>query len=143
MLVRCAASGYVGGAVAGFEDFGDGGLDGGGVLFEGGGVAKDHCGGEDCAERVGFAGAGDVGGGAVDGFVEVDLAADGGRGQHAEGAGDDAGFVGEDVAEEVFGEDDVEVSWRVHDVHGHGVDELVFESDAGIVLGDFGDGGAP
>ena len=44
------------------------------------------------------------------GLVEVDCAADGGRRQHAEGAGDDAGFVGEDVAEEVLGEDDVEVT---------------------------------
>ena len=70
-------------------------------------------------------------------------AADGGGGEHAEGAGDDAGLVGEDVAEEVLGEDDVEVAGDVHDVHGHGVDELVLEGDVGVVLGDFGDGGAP
>ncbi len=77
------------------------------------------------------------------GFVEIDGAADGGRGQHAERAGDDAGLVGEDVAEEVLGEDDVEVARDVHDVHRHGVDELVFECDVGVVLGDFSDGGAP
>ena len=69
--------------------------------------------------------------------------ADGGRGQHAERAGDDAGLVGEDVAEEVLGEDDVEVAGDVHDVHRHGVDKLVLEGDVGVVLGDFGDGGAP
>ncbi len=28
-------------------------------------------------------------------------------------------------------------------MHRHGVDELVFEGDVGVVLGDFGDGGAP
>ena len=31
----------------------------------------------------------------------------------------------------------------VHDVHRHGVDELVLEGDVGVVLRDFGDGGAP
>ena len=114
-----------------------------GVLLETGGVAQDHGGGEDGAERVGLACAGDVGGGAVDGLVEIDCAADGGRGQHAERAGDDAGLVGEDVAEEVFGEHDVEVARDVHEVHRHGVDELVLERDVGVVLCDFGDGGAP
>ena len=77
------------------------------------------------------------------GLVEIDLAADGGRGQHAERAGDDAGLVGEDVAEEVLGEHDVEVARDVHDVHRHGVDELMFERDVGIVFRDLGDGGAP
>ena len=80
---------------------------------------------------------------AVHGLVEIDGSADGGRGQHAEGAGDDAGLVGEDVAEEVLGEDDIEVARGVHDVHRHGVDELVLEGDFGVVFGDFGDGGAP
>ena len=105
-----------------------------GFALELGGVAQHHGGGEDGAERVGFAGAGDVGGGAVDGLVEVDLAADGGRRQHAERAGDDAGLVGEDVAEEVFGEHDVEVARDVHQVHGHGVDELMLDGDVGVVL---------
>ncbi len=70
----------------------------------------------------------------MDGLVEVDRAADGGRRQHAERAGDDAGLVGEDVAEEVLGEDDVEVARDVHEVHRHGVDELVLEGDVGVVL---------
>ena len=39
------------------------------------------------------------------------------------------GLVGEDVAEEVFGENDIEVAGDVHEVHGHGVDELVFYGD--------------
>ena len=138
-----SAAGDVGGAVAGGEDFLDGGLDGLRVLLEVGGVAEDHGGGEDGAEGVGFAGAGDVGGGAVDGLVEVDLAADGGGGEQAERAGDDGGLVGEDVAEEVFGEDDVEVARGVHEVHGHGVDELVLERDVGVVGAELGDGGAP
>ena len=90
-----------------------------------------------------FPGAGNVGGGAVYRLVEIDLAADGGGGKEAEGAGDDGGLVGEDVAEEVFGEDDVEVARRVHEVHGHGVDELVLEGDVGVVAAEIGDGGAP
>src|ERR1700735_4266625 len=77
------------------------------------------------------------------GFKEIEGAADGGRGKHAERAGDDTGFVGEDVAEEVLGEDDVEVARDVHDVHRYGVDELMLKGDGGIVFGDFGDGGAP
>ena len=79
----------------------DGGFDGGGFLLEVGGVAEHHGGGEDRAEGVGFSRARNVWGRAMHRFEEVDLAADGGRGEHAEGAGDDAGFVGEDVAEEV------------------------------------------
>ena len=67
------AAGDVGGAVAGVEDLVDGGFDGVGVLLEVGGVAQDHGGGEDGSEGVGLAGAGDVGRGAVDGLVEVDL----------------------------------------------------------------------
>src|ERR1700733_7780793 len=76
-------------------------------------------------------------------LVAIDRAAYGRRGQHAEGAGDDAGLVGEDVAEEVLSEDHVEVAGDVHDVHRHGVDELVFEGDGGVFLRYFGYGGAP
>src|ERR1035437_7112132 len=73
----------------------------------------------------------------------MDGAADGGRGQHADRAGDDGGLVREDVAEEVFGEHDVEVARNVHQVHGHRVDELELERDRGVVLGDLGDGVSP
>ncbi len=55
VLVGCVAAGDVGGAVAGVEDVADGGFDGGGVLLQVGGVAQDHGGGEDGAERVGLA----------------------------------------------------------------------------------------
>ena len=137
------AAGYVCRAIACVEDRVYGLFDGAGVLLEVGGVAKDHGGGKDRAEGVRLAGSGDVGSAAVHGFVEIDRSADGGRRKHAERASDDAGFVGEDVSEEVLGEDHVEVPGDVHDVHRHGVDELVFEGNVGIVLGDLGDGGAP
>ena len=60
MLVGGIAAGDVGSAVAGGEDFAYGGFDGGGVLFEVGGVAEDHRGGEDRAEGVGLAGSSDI-----------------------------------------------------------------------------------
>ena len=60
-LAGLLAARDVGGAVAGVENLVDGLLDGFRVLFEVGGVAKDHRGGEDRAERIGLAGAGDVG----------------------------------------------------------------------------------
>ena len=71
MLAGCVAAGDVGRAMAGVEDLGDRVLDGGGVCLEVGGVAQDHGGGEDRAERVGLASAGDVGRGAVDRFVKI------------------------------------------------------------------------
>src|SRR5215472_1984710 len=142
-VCRGVAARDVGGAVAGGEDLVDGGFDGERVLFEPGGVTKEHRGGEDRAEWIGLALAGDVGCGAVDGLVEVDLAAERGGGQHAERAGDDAGLVGEDVAEEVFGEHDVEVARYVHEVHRHRVDELVLDGYVGVFGFQFVDGGAP
>ena len=99
--------------------------------------------GEDCAERIGEALAGDVGRGAVDRLIQIDLAADGGRGQHAERAGDDGGLVGENVAEEIFGEHDIVVARLVHQVHGHGVDVLVLDGDVGELGGDLVHRGAP
>src|SRR6266481_8274714 len=64
-LAGLLAARDVGGSVAGVEDFVDGLLYGFGVLIQICGVAEDHGGGEDRAEWVGFAGAGDVGGRAV------------------------------------------------------------------------------
>ncbi len=61
LLAGLLAAGYVRGAVAGVENFVDGLLYGAGVLLEIGGVAENHGGGEDRAERVGLAGSRDVG----------------------------------------------------------------------------------
>jgi hypothetical protein len=65
--------------------------------------------GEDGSDRVGNVLTGDVGGGTVDGLVEtgdaggaVGDATEGCGGEETKGTGDDGGFVGEDVAEEVL-----------------------------------------
>ena len=42
-----------------------------------------------------------------------------------------------------LGEDDVEVAGDVHEVHGHGVDELVLDGDVGVVGLEGVDSGAP
>ncbi len=70
----------------------------------------------------------------MDGFVEADAAfTEAGRGQHAEGAGDLGGLVGQDVAEHVAGDDDVEATRVPNQEHRAGVHQLVSELDVGIV----------
>ncbi len=83
-LAAGVAAGDVGGAVTGGENLVDRGFDGERVFFEACGVTEQHRGGEDGAEGIGLALTGDVGRGAVYGLVEVDLAAECGRRQHAE-----------------------------------------------------------
>ena len=78
------------------------------------------------------------------GFVEAEGAVGeaGGR-QHAEGAGDHAGFIGEDVAKHVRGEDNVELVGAVHQLHGGVVHIHVGNGHFGVVGGHFGDYLAP
>ena len=82
--------------------------------------------------------AGDVGRRAVHRLVER-LAAgrssgrrpERGRGQHPERAGQHRGDVGEHVAEEVVGDDDVELLRGADELHAAGVGEHVGELDVG------------
>src|SRR6478736_8922557 len=103
---RAAAGGALG-------DVGDGrGLDrGGGVGVPE--VVEQQRGGQDRGRGVGLLLPGDVGRGAVHGLehrggrpVGVDVAG----GRQADAAGDRGGEVGDDVAEEVVGDDDVEAT---------------------------------
>ena len=79
----------------------------------------------------------------MDRLVHADAAgrAERGAGQHAHRAGQHGGFVGEDVAEHVLGDDDVKRGGVADQVHGAGVDEAVFEGDVGVIgrefFGDF------
>ena len=129
----------VGGTVALGEHVVDGPLDGGGLVLEGEGVAQHEGHAEDHGNRVGDALPGDVGGGAVDGLVHADAgavataAAEAGGGKHAQGAGEDGGLVGEDVAKHVARDDDVEGSGVGDEVHGAGVDEQVIEFDVRLL----------
>lgn len=106
-------------------------------------VAQHHHGGEQQGGGVGEALAGDVGGGAVDGFEDGALVADVARGGQAQAADEAGAHVGQDVAVEVGHDEDLVV---VGDgVGGHleagVVEQLVVELDAGEVLGDVAGGG--
>ena len=106
-------------------------------------MAENQCAGEDCAEWIGEALAGDIRCRTVDRLVEIDFTADGGGRQHAKRAGDDGGLVRENVAEEIFGEYHVVAAGLVHQVHGHGVYILMLKGDVREFFGDLSDGCPP
>ena len=126
----------IGSAVGGVgEGLADGVFDflGGFFLAE---PIEHHGGGEDGADGVGFALAGDVGSGAVTGLEDGAIGADVAGGGHAHAADDAGGEVGEDVSEHVFGDDDVEGFGTLDEEEGGGVDVDVFGGDGGEVLSD-------
>src|SRR5690606_21646012 len=91
-------------------------------------VVQQHGDGQDGGGRVGLALTGDVGGRAVDRLEHarrltrgVDVAA---RGE-TDATGDRRGDVGDDVAEEVVGDDDVEACRVGREEDRRGVDVLV------------------
>ncbi|MEY5015180.1 MAG: hypothetical protein RIS92_1538 [Verrucomicrobiota bacterium] len=104
----------VSGAEAVFDDGLNGFLDGVCRGGEAERVAEQHCGRQDLCDGVCDAFTRDVGCGAAAGFEESEPAggefafAEGSAGEHPEGTGDHCHFVREDVAEEIFCEDDVE-----------------------------------
>src|SRR5271157_1096545 len=79
----------------------------------------------------------------MDGFVETDRASDAGRSEQAKRSHDSAGLVGQDVAEHVFGEDDVELGGLEHERHGGRVHVHVAKLDIGKIAGDASDDFAP
>src|SRR5580700_5340297 len=123
--------------VGGGDVFNEGGLHA--LLFQFGFTAptekiKHHAGSEDGAKGVGGALSGDVGGGAVDrlekgGSPGVDVA----RGGETESAAELGGEVADDIAEEVVGDDDVELARVANELHG----ESVYIKVAGVDVGVF------
>src|SRR5690606_12236298 len=95
---------------------------------------------------VGLVLAGDVGGGAVHG---LEHRGEGAGGVHvparreADAAADGAGEVGDDVAEEVVGDDDVEAGGVLDQVDHHRVDVGVVDLDARVLGADLLDDPAP
>ncbi len=86
--------------------------------------------------RVRHPGAGDVGRRAVDRLVEAERPrAEARRRQQADGAGDHGRLVREHVAEEVLGDDDVEVGRPADELHGGVVDQHVLELHPGVGRG--------
>ena len=126
----------VGGAQALGERGGDRLVDQVGFLAHVERIAQRHAERGDHGDRVGNALAGDVGRRAVHRLVQrlalaglrIDLA-ERGRGQHAERAGQHRGDVGEHVAEQIVGDDDVELLRPAHELHAAGIGELMLELD--------------
>ena len=95
---------------------------------------------------VGLALARDVGGGAVHGFEHGGVLARGvevARRAQADAAGDGSGLVGEDVAEQVVGDDDVEARGVGDHVDGGGVDVAVVDGHIRVLLPHLVDDAAP
>ncbi len=65
-------------------------------------------------------------------FIQIDVATDRCRGQRAERTAEDAGFVGKNVAEQVFGEHNVKAGGRGYQAHCAGVNVSVLELHVGI-----------
>ena len=104
-----------------------------GLLVEA--VAEHQSAREDLGYRVCDVLAGDVRSGAACGLIEAEalLVEACGR-QHAHGARDHCALVGEDVAEHVGAEQDVELRGVLHNLHGGVVDVKVAELNLRIVL---------
>ena len=124
---------------------------GAGLAHTGGGVALaevvEHEGRrEDGGDGVGLVLPGDVGRRAVD-RLEHGRTGAGGVQVGARGEPDPPGYraaeVGEDVAEEVVGDDHVVLLGRLHEVDAGGVDVVVGGGDVGVLGGDLVEGALP
>ncbi len=129
----------IAGAQACFDDGLDGLVDGVGGCGETERVAEQHGGGQDLCDGVSDAFSGDVGCGSATGLEETESAggkfafAEGGAWEHPEGTGDHGHFVGEDVAEQIFSEDDVERARLFDELHGGVVDVEMVELNVGVL----------
>ena len=130
----------VGGAQARGQHVGDGLLDQVRRLSEAEGIAQRHAERADHGDRIGDSLAGDVGRRAVDGLIHrLALAigvgrAERGRRQHAQRAGEHGGHVRQHVAEQIVGDDHVELLGPAHELHAERVGEHVLELDVRIGL---------
>lgn len=118
----------------------DGGVDfgGGGLLVE----ELEHEGGAaQGGDGVGNVLAHNVGGAAVAGLADGEALADVGAGDEAEGADEGGGAVGENVAVEVGGDDDVVGLGLAEELVDHAVDDLLLDGD-GVGEARGGEGGA-
>lgn len=126
----------IAGADTGLDDVADSGLDGLGLLWQVKGVQAHHGCGQDRADWVDDALAGDIWCRAVDWLVDTVAAGsvwDAGEGcgwEETDGAWDDRGLIRDDVAEEVGGDDNaIECAWVLDHNHGCGIDEVVDKLD--------------
>lgn len=82
-------------------------------------------------DGVGLVLAEDVRSAAVDGLADGEALADVGAGDEAQGADQAGALVGQDVAVQVGGDDDVVVLRPLDELEGHGVDDLLLDGDGG------------
>ena len=57
------------------------------------------------------------------------------RGEHPHRAGEHGGFVGEDVAKHVTGDDDIEIGGALNESHGAGIDQHMLKLHVGVIRG--------
>ena len=79
----------------------------------------------------------------AEGAVRRATRTEGGRGEHAEGAGQHGGLVREDVAKEVLGDDHIEGGRPGCEEHCGGIDEAMLQLDVGVVSADLSHDLAP
>ncbi len=114
-IIGVGGVGKVAGPPAAVEGVAHGGLDSRRGLIQTERQAQHHRGGEDRPDRVRLVLAGDVGRRPVDRLVQTERPvlrqpiAQRRRGEHPEAAREHRGLVRQDVAEQVLGDDDVEV----------------------------------
>ena len=101
-------------------------------------VLHHHGSGPDCADGVGDALAGDVGGGAVHRFEhgrEPPFGVDVGRRRDGDGAGAGRTQVREDVSKQVGANHDIEMLRHTHEIGGENIDVVLIDRDVRIVCG--------
>jgi len=99
-------------------------------------VVEHHRDGKDRRSRIGDSPTGDVRRGAVDGLEHGGVTAAGvdvSAGSQADAAGYGGPDVGEDVAEEVVRDDDIEATRLADEEHGSSIDVAVIDGDVGEV----------
>ncbi len=130
-------------AEAVIDDFFDGRFDLHGFFFEAEGKAEQQGGGEDLCDGVGDAHAGNVRSSAAAGLEEAKVEAvtlrlaEAGAGEHAKRASDHGHFIAQNVAKEVFGDEDVEAARSFDELHGGIVHVEVCQRHVRVLLGDF------
>ena len=99
-------------------------------------MTQQHRGGQDGCQRIGNALARDVRRRTVNRFIESRTTIAKGRtGQHPQRARQHRCFIGQDVSEHVSGDNHVEVSRAIDQVHGHGVDQYDVILNIGKLFG--------
>ena len=94
-------------------------------------VVEHHDAGHEDGQGIGDALAGDVGGGAVDGFEDGGVVTHVGAGHDAQPTDEAGAHVADDVAVEIFHEQDVKAGGVLDEFHATGVDDELVVANGG------------